>query len=448
MSLETAASRWRRLPAARRGDRVARRRARAGLAKLPEKLSSLFHEDDPRRRPITYLGSAAGVSLGSDDPEKASGFARRYPWPGPDPRSPSSGRWCTVELTDRCCHRRNEPTCGRLLVTRRRRRAAASIRHRPRSTPAWAPCSPWPRHLRRRRGDRLFMIVGLPGGESAELLTRMIADGDFSVRLWWRCDQLGALQRSFNTMAHPGAVRTAAQKEALDKELRLPAAPAGSAAARGGRAARALATHFEPAPRSVATTSTPAQRRGRWRWCRRRRGHGRPPGCGWRCSKRRCGSWWRTKPRRPRCGGSADDPRRARGHAQIATLGQLHPPSGRLHLPTPATPATGCATATSRRPCRAAARTFDERFAERGWNCGPATMNWLSDGFAESRSRRRAVRLRTDQAALAGPAATPEAVRTRLLAAVTAFCRGRPADDDRTLVVLAYRGVGVTPNSS
>ncbi|KAB2962225.1 MAG: SpoIIE family protein phosphatase, partial [Thermoanaerobaculia bacterium] len=71
----------------------------------------------------------------------------------------------------------------------------------------------------------VFMIFGLSrAANRLTAATAAIGGGDFSVRIpGRRRDQLGDLQRSFNDMAaHLGElVETAAQKEALDKELAL-----------------------------------------------------------------------------------------------------------------------------------------------------------------------------------------------------------------------------------
>ncbi|HSM13957.1 MAG TPA: HAMP domain-containing protein, partial [Thermoanaerobaculia bacterium] len=74
-------------------------------------------------------------------------------------------------------------------------------------------------------GVALFMIFGL--SRAVNRLSRgteAVARGDFSVRIpARRRDQLGDLQRSYNAMAEhlSELVETAAQKEALDKELAL-----------------------------------------------------------------------------------------------------------------------------------------------------------------------------------------------------------------------------------
>lgn len=71
----------------------------------------------------------------------------------------------------------------------------------------------------------VFMIFGLSRAVNRlSAATRAIGRGDFGFRIpVRRRDQIGALQRSFNAMAgHLGElVETAAQKEALDKELAL-----------------------------------------------------------------------------------------------------------------------------------------------------------------------------------------------------------------------------------
>jgi len=74
-------------------------------------------------------------------------------------------------------------------------------------------------------GMALFMIIGLSRAVNRlSRATEAVGRGDFTVRISARRrDQLGALQRSFNDMTEhlDELVATAAQKEALDKELAL-----------------------------------------------------------------------------------------------------------------------------------------------------------------------------------------------------------------------------------
>lgn len=439
---------------------------------------ALFHEDDPRRRPITYLEvGGRRLALGSGrDPggEAETEFARRYPWPGPDPR-PLQQRplvhW--VELTgplrDLATGETKADFVGASLVT-----SPATLRSRLHSASAEIDTSAWALFLVLAvalldiyvvaAAIALFMIVGLSRAvNQLSRSTRMIADGDFSVRLRVRRrDQLGELQRSFNTMAAhlEELVRTAAQKEALDKELAIARQLQQDLLPREAveLPGVGLATHFEPSAaiggdyfdllRSGAETLAVV--------IADVAGHGLPAGLRMAMLKaalRILVENGETPPATLRRLGEMIRGER-RGHAFVtATLGQLHLPSGRLHLTNAGHP-----------PCyrlrdgdveeillpSPPLGTFDERFAERELQLRAGdTMVWLSDGFAESQDPDgEPFGYERIEAALAGPAATPEAVRTRLLAAVTAFCRGRPADDDRTLVVLAYRGAGVTPNSS
>jgi sigma-B regulation protein RsbU (phosphoserine phosphatase) len=74
---------------------------------------------------------------------------------------------------------------------------------------------------------------------------------------------------------------------------------------------------------------------------------------------------------------------------------------------------------------------------------------WLSDGLIEARSAAGELfgydRVRR---CLAGPPLTDYGLRDRLLAAVRAHTGGAPAEDDRTVVVLLYRGAASSRPSS
>ncbi|HSM49863.1 MAG TPA: SpoIIE family protein phosphatase, partial [Thermoanaerobaculia bacterium] len=312
----------------------------------------------------------------------------------------------------------------------------------------------------------LFMIVGLSRAVNRlSRSTRAIAGGDFSVRIpVRRQDQLGELQRSFNAMAAhlEELVTTAAQKEALDKELGLARRLQQDLLPREALRLPGVqfATHFEPSAaiggdyfdllrmneETLAVVIADVA------------GHGLPAGLRMAMLKaalqilvengesppatlRRLGEMVRTE--------------RTGRTFVTATLAQLHLPSGRLRLTNAGHPPTyilrdgGVEEIVLPSPPLG---TFDLDFAEREIALAPGdTVVWLSDGFVETCDPGgEPFGYERIQAALAGPATSPEAVRDRLLAAVTRHGQGRPPDDDRTLVALAYRGVapGEIPNRS
>lgn len=84
--------------------------------------------------------------------------------------------------------------------------------------------------------------------------------------------------------------------------------------------------------------------------------------------------------------------------------------------------------------------TFTDRFARRTFRLQPGdTVIWLSDGLIEATNARlEAFGFEAVEAALAGPADSPDEVRDRLLAAVDAHTGRFPADDDRTLLVMTF----------
>ena len=72
---------------------------------------------------------------------------------------------------------------------------------------------------------------------------------------------------------------------------------------------------------------------------------------------------------------------------------------------------------------------------------GGDVLVWLSDGLIEATNAADDV-FGYDAVieALAGPAASPTAVRDRLLAAIERHVKGEPPADDRTLLVMRYSG--------
>ena len=84
--------------------------------------------------------------------------------------------------------------------------------------------------------------------------------------------------------------------------------------------------------------------------------------------------------------------------------------------------------------------TFSDRFARRTFRLQPGdTVIWLSDGLIEAtNAREEAFGFDAVEAALAGPADSPEQVRDRLLAAVDEHTGQFPPDDDRTLLVMTF----------
>lgn len=452
----------------------------AALAEGAGAVVRLYREDDPARRKITYLEIggrrlALGSGRGQGGPAAAE-FEARFPWTGEGPR-PFRERplvhWVELSgpLRDLASGAESADFVSVSLVA-----SPAALREQLHSTSAEVDTSAWLLFLVLAAvlldiyviaaAVALFMIVGL--SRAVNRLSRStgaIAGGDFSVRIpVRRQDQLGELQRSFNAMAAhlEELVTTAAQKEALDKELELARRLQQDLLPREALQLPGVqfATHFEPSAaiggdyfdllrvqeETLAVVIADVA------------GHGLPAGLRMAMLKaalqilvengespaatlRRLGEMIRTE-------------RPVRTFV-TATLGQLHLPSGRLRLTNAGHPPTyllrGGRVEEILLPSPPLG-TFDQGFAEREIALAPGDLVvWLSDGFVESRDPEgEPFGYERIQAALAGPAPSPEAVRDRLLAAVARHGRGRPADDDRTLVALAYRGVfpGEIPNRS
>lgn len=76
------------------------------------------------------------------------------------------------------------------------------------------------------------------------------------------------------------------------------------------------------------------------------------------------------------------------------------------------------------------------------------TLIWLSDGLIEATNGDgQPFGYERIEQALAGPVSDAAAVRERLLAAIATHAAGHAPDDDRTLVVLHYRGAPAAPDA-
>ncbi len=303
----------------------------------------------------------------------------------------------------------------------------------------------------------VFMIYGLSRAVNRlSRATDAITQGDFSVRIpVKRQDQLGALQRSFNGMAEhlQELVATAVQKEALDKELALARTVQQDLLPReiAPRPEVEISTHFEPSAAiggdyydilpsgSSAIAIVVADVAG----------HGLAAGL--RMAMVKSALTLLIEDGDPPEEIFARLNRLLKGRPGergfvTATLALFDPLSGELelanagHPPTylvrsggaveeivlPGPPLGGLPGAPGR--------------GSRSIAPGDALV-WLSDGLIEARSPRGELfgydRVREH---LAGPPTNAVLVRDRLLAAIRAHTGGAAAEDDRTLVVMRYRG--------
>ncbi|HSL84374.1 MAG TPA: SpoIIE family protein phosphatase, partial [Thermoanaerobaculia bacterium] len=307
----------------------------------------------------------------------------------------------------------------------------------------------------------LAMIVGISRAVSRLYgATSRVASGDFSVRIpVRRRDQVGALQRSFNAMAEnlEDLVATAAQTELLEKELQIARQVQQSLIPRNLPATESVefSTLVEPSAASggdyfdvlrlsedelavvVADVS----------------GHGLPTGLRMAMVKAALGilvvetreaeEILRRLDATVRSGGGAGDDSRffvtavfsrldfRRGVVEITNAG--HPPvylvrRGEVEeILLPGSPLGGLGHSYGR-------RTVELEDGD--------VLVWLSDGLIEATdgSDEPFGYEGVEAALVAGPADTAAQVRDRLLAAVEAHTQGRPAQDDRTLVVMRYTG--------
>jgi len=312
-------------------------------------------------------------------------------------------------------------------------------------------------------GIAIFMIFGLSRAVNRlSRATEAIGQGDFSTRIpVRRKDQLGDLQRSFNSMSEhlEELVQTAAQKEVLDKELALARQvqqdllPAGIE----DRPGVDFSTYFEPSAaiggdyfdilaagdgRVAVVVADVA-------------GHGLAAGLRMALVKSALTLLVEDRVAAPailarvhrllrnKAGErsfvtaslSLFDP--ATGSFELTNAG--HPPAyvvrggGQVEeILAPGMPlgAIGAVGGVAAPPGEA-----------RGKLAPGDAMVWLSDGLIECVNAAGEQfgydRVRQH---LAGPPASAEALRDRLLDAVRRHTQGLPADDDRTLVVMRYRG--------
>ena len=310
----------------------------------------------------------------------------------------------------------------------------------------------------------IAMIVGLSRAVSRLYdATRSVAAGDFSVRIpVRRRDQVGAVQRSFNTMAEnlEDLVATAAQTELLEKELQiarqvqqslipqvLPASERVEfstlfepSAAIGGDYFDVLRLSEDELAVVVADVS----------------GHGLPTGLRMAMVKAALGilvvetheadEILRRLDATVRSGSrpSPDSAEKSRffvtavfsridfraGTLEITNAG--HPPVYHLRngateeILLPGSPLGG----------------LGHRYGHRRVELEDGdVLVWLSDGLIEAADGDdEPFGFERTREAIEGSAASAVEVRDRLLAAVEAHTEGRPARDDRTLVVMRYSG--------
>lgn len=305
----------------------------------------------------------------------------------------------------------------------------------------------------------IAMIVGLSRAVSRlYAATRRVAAGDFSVRIpVRRRDQVGAVQRSFNTMAEnlEDLVSTVAQKELLDKELQIARQVQQSLIPRNLPATETVefSTLFEPSA-AIGGDYFDVLRLGEGQLAvvvADVSGHGLPTGLRMAMVKAALGilvvetheaqEILQRLDATVRSGDGAGDESRFfvtavftridfRGSvAEITNAG--HPPvyllrGGRVEeILLPGSPLGGLGHTYGH-------RRFDLEDGD--------VLVWLSDGLIEAADPEdEPFGYEGIEAAIAGPGDSAVQVRDRLLAAVEAHTRGRPAMDDRTLVVMRYR---------
>jgi serine phosphatase RsbU (regulator of sigma subunit) len=305
-------------------------------------------------------------------------------------------------------------------------------------------------------GMAIVMIFGLSRAVNRmSRATAALQSGDFTVRIpAKRRDQLGELQRSFNQMAGnlESLVATAAQKEALEKELQLARElqkslipgnlPSGGAVE--------FASLFEPSAaiggdyfdilrlddRRLAVIIADVS------------GHGLSTGLRMAMIKAALTILVQEENDPEKILSRLDAVVRADTRTRFfvtATLALIdfregtlvltnagHPPTYLLRkgeveeILLPGSPLGGMGKSYGR-------RTVPLLSGD--------TLVWLSDGLIEATNAADDVfGYDAVVAALAGPAASPTVVRDRLLAAIERHVQGEPPQDDRTLLVMRYSG--------
>jgi len=303
----------------------------------------------------------------------------------------------------------------------------------------------------------LAMIFGLSRAVNhLSRATAAVRRGDFSVRIpVYRRDQLGELQRSFNQMSAEmeGLVATAAQKEALEKELeiarQLQESLLPTDLPRGD--AIDFATLFEPSAAiggdyfdilrldetHVAVVIADVS------------GHGLSSGLRMAMIKAALQILVDsdTRPEPGAIFSRLDSLVRANAHDRFfvtATLGLLDTTTGVLEITSAGHPPTYLLRAGGVQeiiipssPLGILGNVYESR--EIQLESGDYLV-WMSDGLIEATNHRDdAFGYDRTIEALSGDFASPTEVRGRLLAAVDAHAEGREPDDDRTLVVMRYQ---------
>jgi serine phosphatase RsbU (regulator of sigma subunit) len=304
----------------------------------------------------------------------------------------------------------------------------------------------------------IAMIVGISRAVSRlYAATRRVAAGDFSARIpVRRRDQVGAVQRSFNSMAEnlEDLVSTVAQKELLDKELQIARQVQQSLIPQNLPASESLefSTLFEPSA-AIGGDYFDVLRLGEGELAvvvADVSGHGLPTGLRMAMVKAALGilvvetheadEILRRLDATVRSGDGAGDESRffvtavfsrvdfRHGVVEITNAG--HPPVYLLRggaveeILLPGSPLGGLGHDYGRRRVELA---------------DGDVLIWLSDGLIEaSDGDDEPFGYDRIEATLAGPGDSAVQVRDRLLAAVEAHTEGRPAMDDRTLVVMRY----------
>lgn len=310
----------------------------------------------------------------------------------------------------------------------------------------------------------LAMIFGLSRAVNRlSRATASIQEGDFSVRIpVRRRDQLGALQRSFNEMAEnlETLVATAAQKEVLERELSIARElqesllpgdlPQGEAVE--------FATLFEPSA-AIGGDYFDILRLDEHRLAvaiADVSGHGLSSGLRMAMLKAAISILIEDT------SGPADLLRRldalvrGNGGARVfvtATLAIVDLARGRLEITNAGHPPTyllrrGEVEEILLPSAPLGSLGNDYATREVALETGDVLV-WLSDGLIEATDGRgEPFGYDGVLQALSGRAASAVEARSALVAAVEKHAAGHPADDDRTLVVMHYRGAGGEPGAS
>lgn len=300
------------------------------------------------------------------------------------------------------------------------------------------------------------MIVGL--SRAVNRLSRATAGvqaGDFSTRISVeRGDQVGALQQSFNQMAAnlEELIQTAAQKEVLEKELEIARELQESllpSEVLGGKDVE-FATFFEPSAaiggdyfdilplrdNRLAVVIADVS------------GHGLPAGLRMAMIKAALLILVQenAEPQEilQRLDGLIRHNPDSRPSFVTSTLARLDLGSGRLELTNAGHPPTyhlrNGNVEEILLPSPPLGALPHRRYATQVLSLEPGdTVVWLSDGFPEAANPQgEPFGYEETARALGGASLEPRDVRDRLLKAVHLHTGQRPADDDRTLVVMRY----------